>query len=277
VYIYPRERRLKTLALYNGEDHKMDLDLTCEERPSASPFVDRVWRSEAGESSTFTSMAETHCGLVVTRLDRKTIVTVRGPEIRATPAYGPEGAEFVGIVFKMGTFIRHIPASMVMDRNDLNLPEASCQSFWLHGATWEVPNFENIDTFIDWLARDGLLVHDPLVDAVLNGTPPAISQRTLQRRFLGATGLTQGTFYQIERARQAVRMLKQGESILDTAYRAGYFDQSHMTRSLKQYIGQTPAQIADPNRTERLSFLYNTDTLVLSEDIDDQSFVKQGA
>jgi hypothetical protein len=255
----------------------MVVDLTCEERPSDSPFVERVWRSEAGEGGAFTSMAEVHCGLAITRFDRRTIVTVRGPELRATPAYGPEGAEFTGILFKPGTFLRNIPAGMVADRNDVNLPEASRQSFWLNGATWEVPNFENIDTFVDWLARDGLLVHDPLVDAVLNGTPPAISQRTLQRRFLGATGLTQGTFYQIERARQAVRLLKQGVSILDTAYQAGYFDQSHMTRSLKQFVGQTPAQIADPYRTERLSFLYKTDTLVSSEDINDQSFVQQGA
>ncbi|MGH9628219.1 MAG: hypothetical protein ACRD7E_07755 [Bryobacteraceae bacterium] len=31
--------------------------------------------------------------------------------------------------------------------------------------------------------------------------------------------------------------------MLDVAYEAGYFDQAHLTRSLKRLIGQTPADI----------------------------------
>jgi AraC-like DNA-binding protein len=52
--------------------------------------------------------------------------------------------------------------------------------------------------------------------------------------------------------------LKQGVSILDTVYEAGYFDQAHLTRSLKHLIGQTPAQII--RAEQQLSFLYNTDS-----------------
>ena len=48
---------------------------------------------------------------------------------------------------------------------------------------------------------------------------------------------------QIERARYAMTLLCQGTSILDTVYKAGYYDQSHMTNSLKRFLGQTPAQI----------------------------------
>jgi hypothetical protein len=50
--------------------------------------------------------------------------------------------------------------------------------------------------------------------------------------------------------------LKQGVSILDTVYQAGYFDQAHLTRSLKYLIGQTPGQII--RAEEQLSFLYKT-------------------
>jgi methylphosphotriester-DNA--protein-cysteine methyltransferase len=39
-------------------------------------------------------------------------------------------------------------------------------------------------------------------------------------------------------------LLRQGASILDTVYQAGYFDQPHLTRALKRFTGQTPAQIA---------------------------------
>ena len=57
------------------------------------------------------------------------------------------------------------------------------------------------------------------------------------------TGLTPKAIQQIERARQAAARLEQGASILDTVYELGYFDQPHMTKSLKHLIGQTPAQI----------------------------------
>ena len=234
------------------------MDLTCEERPSDSPYVEVIWCSHSEHPGAFISMAEIHCGMVVTKINGKTIVTVRGPEIRATPAYSPEGAEFFGIMFKPGTFMPNLPAKMVMDRHDVNLPEASSKSFWLHGSAWEIPSYENVDTFVDWLVRDGLLVHDPVVGAALQGHPTDMSLRTVQRRLLQATGLTQGDIRQIERARYATTLLKQGISILDTVYEVGYFDQPHLTRSLKNLIGQTPAQLLDENRSERLSFLYKT-------------------
>src|SRR5512134_1638645 len=101
------------------------MDLTCEERLSDSPFVELIWRSHSEDPGAFISMAEMHCSMVVTKIRGKTIVTVRGPEIRATPAYSPEDAEFFGIIFKPGTFMPNFPPSMVLDRHDVNLPEAS--------------------------------------------------------------------------------------------------------------------------------------------------------
>ncbi len=242
------------------------MDLMCEERPSDSPFVERVWRSNSEDGGNFSSMAEIHCGIVLTKYQGKSTLTVRGPEIRATPAHAPADAEFIGIVFKAGVFMPMLPAKRVMDRNDVNLPEATSQSFWLHGSAWQFPDYENADTFADWLARDRLLVHDPVVDTVLKGESAHMSSRSVQRRFLEATGLTQGDVRQIERARYATALLKQGTSILDTVYEAGYFDQPHLTRSLKHLVGLTPAQIMDKSRSERLSFLYKTAPLLLPYD-----------
>jgi methylphosphotriester-DNA--protein-cysteine methyltransferase len=84
---------------------------------------------------------------------------------------------------------------------------------------------------------------------------------TIQRRFLRATGVTQATVRQIERARYATLLLQQGTSILDATYEAGYFDQPHLTRSLKHFIGQTPAQIQEKSRPEQMPFLYKTTPL----------------
>jgi len=45
-------------------------------------------------------------------------------------------------------------------------------------------------------------------------------------------------------------LLHQGTSILDAVYKAGYFDQPHMTRALKRFTGQTPAQIARLSKSD---------------------------
>jgi AraC-like DNA-binding protein len=71
-----------------------------------------------------------------------------------------------------------------------------------------------------------------------------MSVRSLQYRFLQATGLPHKTVQQIERACSAVSLLEQGTPIVDTASELGYFDQAHLTHSLKRFIGKTPAQIA---------------------------------
>jgi len=232
------------------------MDLICEERPSDSPFVETIWRSHSEYAGSFISMAESQQSLVLTRYRGRRFLTLRGPSAKAVPAYNPPDAEFFGIQFKPGVFLPHLPASMVAERHDLSLPEASGDSFWLNSSVWEYPDFENADTFVDWLVRDGLLVRDPIVEAVLLGQRVETSIRTVRRRFLRAAGLPHGSLYQIDRARHATALLKGGMSILDTVLEAGYFDQPHLTRSLKQYVGLTPAQITDEGRREPLSFLY---------------------
>jgi methylphosphotriester-DNA--protein-cysteine methyltransferase len=91
--------------------------------------------------------------------------------------------------------------------------------------------------------REEVLVRDPVVEAALQGQLPEMPSRTVRHRFLRATGLTQLHIYQAERAQRAEALLKQGISILDTVFEAGYYDQPHLTRSLKQFIGHTPGQL----------------------------------
>jgi hypothetical protein len=235
------------------------MDLFAEERLSDSPLVEQIWRSRSEEAGNFISVASTQWEIVITHWQCKNSITVRGPETVATPAYCPPDAEFYGIVFKPGAFMPHLPPTVVMNRCDEYLPMAGNRSFWLQGAVWELPTFDNAEVFIKRLVRDEVLVYDPLVTMVLNGHTPGPSLRTVQRRFQQATGLTHTTMQQIERARSAAVLLRQGVSILDTVTRLGYYDQPHLTRSMRQFIGMTPAQIADENRVERLSFLYNTE------------------
>jgi hypothetical protein len=225
-----------------------------EEKPSDSPYVEVVWRNHSDGGGHFISMATSHWQMVVTKHKGKTNFTIRGPETKATTAYCPPGAEHFGIYFKHGIVMSHLPAIHLRD-GMLNLPEARNDSFWLNGSAWQFPDYENADTFVARLVLDGLLVQEPAVDAALKADPPVLSVRSVQRRFLKATGLTQGTLSQIDRARYATSLLQQGVSILDTVDLAGYADQSHLTRSMKHFIGLTPAQLIRDRETEQLSFL----------------------
>ena len=229
-----------------------------EDRPSDSPFVERVWRSHSEGADPFLSIATSRCELVLSRLEGEISMTMRGPETKATQMGDcPGGGEWLGILLKPGTFLPLLPSTTLVDA-EVKLPVVSRNSFSLSGYAWQLPDYDNADTFVDWLVRKDLLARDPLVDAALQGQMQDRDLRTIQRRFLRATGLTQSAVRQIERARYATHLLQQGVSILDTVEQAGYFDQPHLTRSLKHFIGQTPAQIREQSRPEQMPFLYKT-------------------
>ena len=226
------------------------MELVFDERSANSSCVARIWHTHSERAGTFTSVAVSNWEMVITTFNGKTMITARGPETKASEADFPADAEFFGITFKLGSFMPHLPLKTLLDRQDATLPEASSNSFWLHGSAWELPTFENADVFVDRLIRQGIIVRDAVVEAAIQGHTPDMSIRSLQYRFLRATGLTHKTIQQIERARSAVSLLEQGIPILDTAFELGYFDQAHLTNSLKRFIGKTPAQIAQKSTVE---------------------------
>jgi len=231
-----------------------------EERLSDSPFVERIWCAQSERTGDFLSVAASQWEMVVSTYQGETTITVRGPETKVTPAHVTlVGAEFFGIIFKYGAFMPRFPVATLVDA-DLDLPDASSTSFWLNGSAWQFPNYENADTFVERLVREELLVCDPIIQPVLRGESQELSPRSIQRRFVQATGLTQGSIRKIERARYATILLQQGASILDTVEQAGYSDQAHMTRSLKQLIGKTPAQIINKSEPEQMSLLFKTES-----------------
>jgi hypothetical protein len=162
---------------------------------------------------------------------------------KATPVTQAEGTEWFGVTFPLGSFLSAVPVRNLLDEQAM-LSLAAKTSFELAGSSFQFPDYDNVETFIEKLVREDLLVSDETVKAVLAGQPPEMSLRTVRRRFLFATGLTYKVISQIERARQAADLLERGVSLLDAAYQVGYADQSHMTRSFKRFIGYTPAHIA---------------------------------
>lgn len=226
------------------------------DRPSDSPLIERVWSCHSIAAGKFLSVASSHWEIVVTRLRGECTLTVRGPETKASEVHCPDDGEWFAIRFAAGTFMPQLPVSRLLNGNDINLPQASRRRFWLNGAKWEYPDFESAETFVARLSNAGLIVRDQAVAAALRGEQHVLSRRSAQRHFLRATGMTYGAMRQIERARNATNLLRQGIAIADVVHAAGYFDQAHLTRSLREFIGLTPAKIASEER--QLSFLYNT-------------------
>jgi hypothetical protein len=230
--------------------------LVIEDRFSDSPLVERVWRCQSERAGTFLSIAANHFEMVVTRHRGKVFLTLRGPETKATSLDCPAEGEWLGIRFKLGTFMPKFLSGTLRDHRDVNLPDATSRSFWLLGSAWQYPDFENAETFVERLARAGVICRDPVVEAGLHGGPRLLSLRSKQRHFLRATDITYANFRKVERARYATNLLREGVPILDAVNLVGYFDQAHLTRSLKYLIGETPNRIVQ-GRTQ-LSYLYKT-------------------
>lgn len=246
-----------------------------DDRSSDSPFVERVFRCHSEDPGTFLSMATSQWMMVVTQVKGETTLTVRGPETKVTTADCPAEGMWFGILFKTGTFMPKIPVSLLIDRRDLTLPRTAGRSFWLDSSAWEYPGFENAETFVDRLVHKELVMRDPVVEAGLSGQLDGTTLRSAQRHFLRTTGLSHAAIHQIECARYATNLLREDVPILEVVHAAGYFDQAHLTRSLRRFTGQTPAQIM--RESEQLSFLYKTglfsqDTMTSSADEEEDHF-----
>jgi helix-turn-helix protein len=243
----------RALAVAEGEP-RLDFDrmktgrpsMTCWARESDSPYVVSFMHGRTLSDDSPTRPAECHWHMVFVRKDGEARVVFVGPWTRVGVTHYAEGAEILWIRFELGTFMPHMPVGRFLDLETV-LPDASSRSFWLKGSAWEFPDHENVETFVDRLVRNGVLVRDPCVDAVLQGRPQELSLRTVRHRFLRATGLPQSRICQIERAQRAASLLQMGRPISDAVHEVGYFDQPHLTRSLKQWLGHTPAQILRAN------------------------------
>jgi AraC-like DNA-binding protein len=213
-----------------------------EERLSDSPYIEAVMRGWTLSEGRTIRPAEIHWHMVFVKHPGGTAALAVGPLTTSSIASWGEGGEILWIKFKLGVFMPHLPMKGYLDAEQ-TLPDASSNHFWLKGAARRIPDFENVETFIDRLVREEDLVRDPAVSAALQDQPLKMPDRTLRHRFLQATGQTQSHIRQYERAIKAASLLRHGVSILDTVFEAGYFDQPHLTRSLRQFIGYTPAQV----------------------------------
>ena len=207
--------------------------------------VARVWAARCDTPTDFSSLASVHPGIGFVRVGGATTVHLRGPATEATTLSCPRDAEYFGADFRLGAYLPMFPPARLANLQDAMLPTLPGGRILLDGRAWEMPTPQNLDVFIDRLAQAGLLVFDPLVEELRHGGPVGtVPERTAQSRFVRAVGLSRRKLQLIERARHAARLLRAGAAITDVVFSAGYYDQPHLTRTLRQLIGHTPGEVA---------------------------------
>lgn len=232
------------------------MPIESDHRGSDSPYVARVWRGRASGVERMTSVATSTWELVFWEQDGVRHAAVRGPETAASSADAVGDSESFGITFAHGTSMPHLPIGALVD-SGRGSPHVTARTFLLRGEEWPVPEADDAEMLVERLVRGGVLVRDPLVEEVVWGGAARVGSRAVQRRVAAATGLTQGAIRQIERAREAAVLLGAGVPALDVVHRVGYYDQPHLARSLRRFIGRTATQLRRPDpAADPLSLLY---------------------
>lgn len=203
-----------------------------------------VWTCTSDRVTEMTSVAAVSWGLVFFEQEGRAYASVSGPETGTGVAPVPEGAAFVGIEFAVGTSLRAVPTPALVDAG-VDLPDATRRTFLLAGERWETPGPDDAEALVERLVRAGAIVRDPLVAEILRGGRPDVTERTVERRFRAATGLTRGAVRQIGRARTAAGLLAAGVPVADAVGKLDYFDEPHLARALRRYVGRTARQLRE--------------------------------
>lgn len=227
------------------------MSVTKHSRPSDSPLIQRVAVRYYHGGEGDVTMPDGARDIVVMKQNGRVQVMLTGNITQPIPLDFPAGTEVMNIMLAPGAFFTQAElAAPKMLNESLFLPSAGKNKLWMGSDVLEIPTFENAELFVEKMLHGGLLDADELVERLVAGNPMAASDRTTQRRFLQATGLTYKYFTQIERAWKASNMLQMGYPALDVAFALGYTDQSHMIKSLKRILGQTPSQITSVAKPE---------------------------
>ena len=215
------------------------MSITYEEKLSQSPLVDFVFQTEDLTDGVYVASADARWDMIFTKCpDGNKRVLLCGPsfETRQVP-YSP-GYKHVGICYKPWAIFTDVPIPAMLNETKL-LPMVSPDTFVMQGKTWKMPTYENVDQFVAEQENQGFLKADPIIRDVLEDKPVDMSLRSVQRHFVKTIGMSPRRVRQINSARQAVKLLQQGNTLSEVAYELDYADLPHMTRMLRRFTGYT--------------------------------------
>ena len=226
------------------------------------PFIQMFWLGEDEHSEVFSVTPDGCIDIVMrcgARLPQQLLIygsTSRFTQLTIAPSH-----RYLGIRFQPGQ-ARHfidIPAWQLTD----NYCDGNSRFL-----TWLLPAFEQeqplkaLQTLeiccLKWLKAcdprqqfvdrliDGIITQ-PSIKLSLYCQQQGISERHLQRKFKDTVGLSPKMFQRVMRAHRVKYFLDRGENtpLIELAMTAGYSDQSHMQREIKQFFGHTPRELAE--------------------------------
>lgn len=212
-----------------------------QKKSSLAP-INCVWYALVEHDGTYTDPANEYWSLgFIKHTNGSVSVELYGPSLQPRTLDGHKGEEYWGIEFMAYVTLGATDKGEILNAH---MPlRGTGASFEIEGRRYPIPSYEELETFVQQLQADGIILADERMYRALQGDDIGLSERSRQRRFKQITGLTKKQIEQLARARHAFYLLQSGNSPTQAALAAGYADQSHMTRSLKLLRGETPAQI----------------------------------
>jgi hypothetical protein len=213
-----------------------------DEQPVDSPYVEKITHGYTDKAGNIIRPADTNGHIVISKQFDKKDIYIVGPWSSATPLAYSADTEIIWIRIRLGTRLSATP-TVLYTNHELLIPHLSDSKIEYNQTVLSIPDFNDIDLFIEKLTNNSFFSCDRIINDVMAGSNPKMAHRTLRKYFLNTTGLSRERIYQIQRSKQAWIMLKEGSSIHDVITELGYYDQSHLTNNLRRYLGLTPGQI----------------------------------
>jgi AraC-like DNA-binding protein len=222
----------------------IDEALVEETRAADSPLVASIRRVRYHAPTRETVLPDGSWDLLFMRNAGGPLIAVQTGQIAAPLTVDHQaGDELLVVAFRPEVYMPRLPGHKTFQLG-VARPVEHDRGLWIDSERLEVPSFDNVEHLVAAMARKGLLERDPVVARALQGAAQRLDERSIQRHFAAVTGLSFKGFQQIARAREAARLLRSGLAPSQVAAELAFSDQSHMTHSLKRFLGQTPAQLA---------------------------------
>lgn len=219
------------------------MNVRYEARSSDDPLIDLIMVGEIAASALVHRPAEPRWHLIVLDGPGPDRVILAGPKSASDAFEVPADVRGTWIQLRLGTHVSGMRMSDLVD-TEITLADRGRRTFELRGSRVEIQEEDDAEAMVGQLVRDGVLAFDPIVARVLSGANPTVPERTVRHRVRSATGQSREHIRQIERAKQAAALITTtGLPLAVVAAEAGYTDQPHLTRSIKRWLGRTPAQL----------------------------------
>src|SRR5688572_17805615 len=118
------------------------------------------------------------------------------------------GQEQLIISFHAGSYVDKIPRS---EDGVHFLPVRNNGTFRIGSYELVLPTFETTEDTVRSLIETGILAQDKVISRTAHNQKQGASIRTVQRQFRNITGMTPQYYAQATRAREAVKLLRQGK------------------------------------------------------------------